>query len=69
MPAYYQYVLLRTMRYCEEAEQFTHHVLLSVGHDHHPHDEDSEPQDDEPAKPQGKNGGSPEPRSCGQLVV
>ena len=57
------------MRYCEEAEQFTHHVLLSVGHDHHPHDEDGEPQDDEPAKPQGKNGGSPEPRSCGQLVV
>ena len=57
------------MRYGKEAEQFTHHVLLSVGHDHHPHDEDSEPQDDEPAKPQGKNGGSPEPRSCGQLVV
>ena len=57
------------MRYCEEAGQFTHHVLLSVGQDHYPHDEDGEPQDDEPAKPQGKNGGSPEPRSCCQLVV
>ena len=59
----------RNMRYREKAEQFTHHVLFATGHDHHPHDEDSEPQDDEPAEPQGKNSGSPEPRSCGQLVV